>query len=168
MSSCLCCLCLLFRGVPYITELYCIDFCWQSLVLLAPAQPNQTTHIKNERENLRFHCNIWFRSEFFLNDLVCVLPLLLSLFSLKSWWRLTHPLSTFLKWARRPLFDVKNKSHASMLFSRFVWVWLICGFTQRWSFKEMQRGKKRKKPVNYLTQFQSSSTNYILVDQHIV
>lgn len=55
--------------------------------------------------------------------------LIFSLTSLKSWWRPTHPLSTFLKWARRPLFGVRNKSHASMLFSRYcfvlyVFVWL--------------------------------------------
>lgn len=42
-----------------------------------------------------------------------------SLSSLKSWWRPTRPLSTFLKWARRPLFGVRSKSHASMLFSRY-------------------------------------------------
>lgn len=62
-------------------------------------------------------------------------------YSLKSWWRPTPPLSTSLKWAKRPLFGVRNKNHGFMHSSRYDLL-CLCVFCLSSGFHDMSKKKK--------------------------
>lgn len=61
-------------------------------------------------------------------------------YSLKSWWRPTPPLSTSLKWAKRPLFGVRNKNHGFMHSSRYDLL-CLCFFCLSSGFHDMSKKK---------------------------
>lgn len=90
---------------------------------------------KNKNINMQMYsfCSVYCWSFYSCDQFIS------SFSSQKNWWRPTHPLSTFLKWARRPSFGVRNKSHAFTRFSRYdlclstacVFAWRV-DFTQIW------------------------------------
>lgn len=94
---------------------------WKPLFMPGPKSINPSRCVRHISEV--FSCQVRYKSTF----CCCWLVFLCNLFSLKSWWRPTHLLSTFLKWVRRPSFGVRSRSLVSMLSSRFVfhpdWWW---------------------------------------------